>query len=510
MDEGEKIVITKTYRIGGVDWYYCYMESGDKTYSGYVHSKYVDIISSDKVNEDDFSDIFVDGAEIIGLIRVTGTKVHIREEDDRDSDSLGYAYEDDIFYYIDKEGSWYQISSGGWIHGDYVEKLDDEEAEDYMDAVLDDGPYDVGDTGSMVKWIQEALDSLGYYDGEITGHYGNKTKEAVRAFQNDYDLGRDGVAGGKTIAALREAYTGGSTSGSTGSGEVIKGNVIYSLNWFDYKSDLNSSDFKIKKKAEATLTYVKENGSLGQSFEIKIQSTGNHIDAEPLTAADTRVLCSIYGVSSPSQLNYKRRPFVLTTSTGKSVLVSMYPEEHGDDTIPSNNYDGQFCLHMVKSKTHGSDKVDDDHQTVLKKAKDVLVSAGYAVATGYPATTGNTEGTVVDKDTNVDSGVITKMSSLTYAYYLADSKYYHDNINCPGKVEHEAVNGPMKTGTYGQVSSRQLCSKCQSDYVFYAAEGWYHYKPDCTIMKTYDTIYKTTKKTAQNKGWVHTCEECKP
>ena len=68
----------------------------------------------------------------------------------------------------------------------------------------------------------------------------------------------------------------------------------------------------------------------------------------------------------------------------------------------------------------------------------------------------------------------------------------------------------MKTGTYGQVSSRQLCSKCQSDYVFYAAEGWYHYKPDCTIMKTYDTIYKTTKKTAQNKGWVHTCEECKP
>ena len=34
----------------------------------------------------------------------------------------------------------------------------------------------------------------------------------------------------------------------------------------------------------------------------------------------------------------------------------------------NNNYDGQFCLHMVGSKTHGSDSVNSEHQSAIRKA----------------------------------------------------------------------------------------------------------------------------------------------
>ena len=508
MDEDELIIITKTYKINGVEWYYCYTESGNYTYKGYVHSNYVDLLKDSEVKDEDFSDIDVGDAEIRGMIRVTGTKVHIREEDDKNSESLGYAYKGEIFYFIDEDGSWYQIRSGGWIHEDYVEELDDDEIDDYLGEVEDNGPYKNGDTGYMVSWIQEALDELGYYDGKITGHYGNQTEQAVRDFQNDYDLGRDGIVGGKTLAALREAVSGGTTSGSTGSMVVGKKDIIYDIDWFRQKEYIQSSSvFNIRKGQKATLQYIGTE-KLGQSFDIKIQSVGNHIDAEPLTKADTQVLCSIYGVSSPDKLSWKRRPMLLTTSTGYSVLVSIYPEEHGADTIDDNGYTGQFCLHMNDSKTHGSDKEDPDHQKTLKAGAEALVKMGYAVSDQYPATPESTEGgTISGGDTSIDSGIITKISPLTKVYYLADSTYYHDNKSCS---TYASASGTKKDGTYKDVTGRKLCDKCKSEYVYYVIEKWYHSKPNCPAFdpKLYDTVYKTTKDTVS--GWTYVnCDNCK-
>ena len=518
MDKGEKIIITKTYSIGGVKWYYCYMESGDKTYSGYVHSNYVDILDDDEYNESDFDDIYVDGAETIGLIRVTGTKVHIREEDDKDSESLGYAYEGDVFYYIDKDGSWYQIRSGGWIHGDYVEILDEDEADDYLGDIEDDGPYKNGDTGYMVSWIQEALDELGYYDGKVTGHFGNKTEDAVRAFQNDYGLGRDGIVGGKTLAALREAYTGGSTDGSTGSA-LVKGDVIYSIDWFDYKSDLTSSSkFNIRKGATATLTYVKSNGSLGQSFDIKIQSVGNHIDAEPLTKADTQVLCSIYGVSSASQLSYKRRPFVLTTSTGLTALVSLYPEEHGDDTLPNNGYDGQFCLHMVDSKTHGSDKVDTDHQKCIDAAELALIEAGYAIASGYPARVSNTTGNKTETVTPLvpDVAIYPKM----YVYVVDGWGEYHTDKDCAkfeaAGMDAAAVKAIRREYEDVKAGDNKACTTCESEWIYFGdtSKSNFHYVENCPNLLSYKyaSLYRSTVESndalSSSKKRTHVCNHC--
>ena len=110
-------------------------------------------------------------------------------------------------------------------------------------------------------------------------------------------------------------------------------------------------------KANATALGIAKGSSIkltdlttGKSLNVHVQSTGNHIDAEPLTSADTTTLCEIYGVSSPNSISYKRRPMMITTSAGQ-FLCSIYGQPHGAQDITNNGYDGQFCLHFVNSRT---------------------------------------------------------------------------------------------------------------------------------------------------------------
>lgn len=54
------------------------------------------------------------------------------------------------------------------------------------------------------KQIQTALKNAGFYDGEIDGVIGPKTKEAIQKFQERNDLSVDGVVGSRTWEKLKE------------------------------------------------------------------------------------------------------------------------------------------------------------------------------------------------------------------------------------------------------------------------------------------------------------------
>ncbi|NEQ55203.1 MAG: peptidoglycan-binding protein, partial [Leptolyngbya sp. SIO3F4] len=56
-----------------------------------------------------------------------------------------------------------------------------------------------GDSGSDVIALQRALDRNGIDPGPIDGDYGPMTSEAVRQFQQWYDLPVTGVAGPETL-----------------------------------------------------------------------------------------------------------------------------------------------------------------------------------------------------------------------------------------------------------------------------------------------------------------------
>jgi peptidoglycan hydrolase-like protein with peptidoglycan-binding domain len=61
------------------------------------------------------------------------------------------------------------------------------------------------DEGPRVLEVQQRLTELGYWLGEVDGHYGQLTRQAVMAFQKAEDLSRDGVAGPRTREALSTA-----------------------------------------------------------------------------------------------------------------------------------------------------------------------------------------------------------------------------------------------------------------------------------------------------------------
>lgn len=59
-----------------------------------------------------------------------------------------------------------------------------------------------GSTGLEVRQMQERLQKLGYYSGDLDGKYGGGTKAAVERFQAQHGLQPDGMAGPATLAKL--------------------------------------------------------------------------------------------------------------------------------------------------------------------------------------------------------------------------------------------------------------------------------------------------------------------
>ncbi|MFM7423820.1 MAG: peptidoglycan-binding protein [Elainella sp.] len=69
-------------------------------------------------------------------------------------------------------------------------------------ATPSDGLLQLGDVGSEVSDLQSRLQTLGYYDGPISGSFGSQTQTALLAFQQAQGLTADGIAGPQVSAVL--------------------------------------------------------------------------------------------------------------------------------------------------------------------------------------------------------------------------------------------------------------------------------------------------------------------
>ncbi|MEB3826315.1 peptidoglycan-binding domain-containing protein [Phormidium sp. CCY1219] len=63
-----------------------------------------------------------------------------------------------------------------------------------------------GESGKEVNQIQYRLQELGYFQTDISGYYGDITKQAVKHFQKENGLTPDGIVGPQTLAALNQKY----------------------------------------------------------------------------------------------------------------------------------------------------------------------------------------------------------------------------------------------------------------------------------------------------------------
>lgn len=77
----------------------------------------------------------------------------------------------------------------------------------------------IGSTGQEVTNIQSRLKNWGYYTGSVDGVYGQKTADAVKAFQRKNGLTADGIAGPATLAKIG-LPTGSSSSGNSNSRDI--------------------------------------------------------------------------------------------------------------------------------------------------------------------------------------------------------------------------------------------------------------------------------------------------
>lgn len=98
----------------------------------------------------------------------------------------------------------------------------------------------------------------------------------------------------------------------------------------------------------------------GTSIRIKRMGGHNHADVEPATKKDTAKLRKL-GYSWDAHA-------AILKVDGKYIACSFNTQPHGDQTISDNGYNGQFCLHMLGSKTHGTESVNEEHQKAIARA----------------------------------------------------------------------------------------------------------------------------------------------
>ncbi|MBO2516004.1 MAG: hypothetical protein CW338_01835 [Clostridiales bacterium] len=198
-----------------------------------------------------------------------------------------------------------------------------------------------GDSGKDVLALQQALKIKGFYKAPIDSRYGETTYNAVIAYQKSRGMKQTGEADYSTIKSI------------FGSNAADYKYVTEQLYWFHGGEDV------IPRGAVFTVKDV----ATGLTYRAKRWSGANHMDCEPLTAEDTAIMKRIYGGS----WSWTRHA-ILVMYKGHVYAGSQNAMPHGTSTISNNNFDGHYCIHFTGSKTHGSQKVDPDHQAAIKRA----------------------------------------------------------------------------------------------------------------------------------------------
>lgn len=96
-------------------------------------------------------------------------------------------------------------------------------------------PLQFGDSGEVVTLIQQQLNVLGYYPGEITGNYLDDTAQAVIQFQEDFGLEATGMVDGETEAKLFSVEYRLLTTGDSGDDVVRIQERLVALDYYNGK-----------------------------------------------------------------------------------------------------------------------------------------------------------------------------------------------------------------------------------------------------------------------------------
>jgi len=210
-----------------------------------------------------------------------------------------------------------------------------------------------GMEGSEVKKLQNELARRNFIsNAQVTGYYGSITRDAVKKFQEAANMSvADGVAGPETLEMVYDRSNNIYLTIAQSSG-VAKN--VRLIDWWKGGSDLLARPGGI-----ATVTDVKT----GRSFKIRRSGGNKHFDVHPLTAEDTAIMKKNYG----GRWSWDRRAIWLSIGS-RTYAASQNGMPHSPDPSSTDNYAGHFCIHLLNSRTHGSNSVCPQHQSCIQYA----------------------------------------------------------------------------------------------------------------------------------------------
>lgn len=318
---------------------------------------------------------------IVGYVKTTSDGVNLRATANG-AKILGRLNKGQVFSYsaaptVLKGYNWYYVKTSlgaGYVRGDCVEecKQDGSALPTPTPGPTTSTPNSgqeasyktlkLGSKGTAVKAMVAELKNQGYYTGAITNSFTSAVKTAVERFQRANGLQVDGIAGPNTLHKL---------FGTVPIGQGDANNLTMTLYPAEKIDWFTGGIQQLWPKGANYKIYDVKTGIVWWAHR---WSGGSHVDAEPLTAADTARLCKMYGVTSADQIASKnlwqRRPSLVTIGT-RTFACSLYGVPHNypeGDTISNNNFKGQLCIHFTNSKTHNSNNVDTYHQQAIDYA----------------------------------------------------------------------------------------------------------------------------------------------
>ncbi len=240
-----------------------------------------------------------------------------------------------------------------------------------------------GSTGSEVKLAQETLKELGYFTyPRATGYYGNITASAVKEFQKDYGITPDGVIGNRTRKALLDSVNSQETSDESSADKTASETSYKKVGALDWYKEVQ---YILKRGDVAEIMDVETE----KTFYLKRTFGTNHADVEPLTKKDANIIKEIWGGWS-----WTRRAVVVKID-GYALAGSLAAMPHAGrdskpaaayvsgrsggygwgqnlDAVKNNGTDGVLDLHFKNSKTHSTNRVNEAHQVMVKKAAEYI------------------------------------------------------------------------------------------------------------------------------------------
>lgn len=197
-----------------------------------------------------------------------------------------------------------------------------------------------GSSGSSVKRLQAQLAKRGLLSsGAVNGRYGSSTYTAVRKFQMLAGLSVSGTA---TVATQKKIFASNS-----------KRPKVTKTKW--------SASAMARIFPKGTLATIVDLNT-GNRLRIRRVGGSKHFDVEPAYASDTAVLKKLYG----GTWSWDSRG-VLLISRGHYIAGAINGMPHGAEISRTNDFDGQICLHLYGSTTHGSGDSNAAHQRNIRR-----------------------------------------------------------------------------------------------------------------------------------------------